>query len=73
MPHALVSGGGQRLQNSILSLLSLRWMVITLEVSVATDLPADTWGSLKKKKLNDFLFSSIFSNFVDVEPQEHIL
>lgn len=72
MPHALVSGGGQRLQNSILSLLSLRWMVITLEVSVATDLPADTWGSLKKK-LNDFLFSSIFSNFVDVEPQEHIL
>lgn len=72
MPHALVTGGGQRLQNSILSLLSLRWMAITLEVSVATDLPADTWGSLKKK-LNDFLFSSIFSNFVDVEPQEHIL
>lgn len=65
MPPVLVSGGLTNIHKiPSYTLLPLRWTTIILEVSVAIDLPVNSWISLgweSSKQLDNFLSSLTLS------------
>lgn len=66
MLPVLVSGGLTNIHRiPAYTLLPLRWITVTLEVSVAIDLPANSWISLgweSSKQLDNFLSSLTLSH-----------